>query len=99
MMAHDSSAPRPNLSPAAIAGLEKALSAFLANQSDGGGLESALRAVAREAREKNIHAEQLLVVLKDVWFSLPKIRQAPSGDPQNAVLQRVITQCIREYYS
>ena len=99
MMAHDSSSPRPNLSATAIAGLEKALAAFLANQSDGSKLDSALRAVTAEAREKQVHAEQLLIVLKDVWFSLPQIRQTPSGEHQNTLLQRVITQCIREYYS
>jgi hypothetical protein len=99
MMAHDSSSPRPNLSGTAIAGLEKALAAFLANQSDGSTLEGALRTLTAEAREKEMHAEQLLIVLKDVWFSLPPIRESPSGDPQNAMLQRVITQCIRQYYS
>lgn len=98
MMAHDSSAPRPNLSAAAIAGLEAALARYLANQSDAS-LEKALRTLTMEAREKQIHAEQLLIVLKDVWFALPEIRETPSGDPQNALLQRVITQCIREYYS
>jgi hypothetical protein len=98
MMAHDSSAPRPQLSAATIAALETALSRYLARQSDGG-LDDALRALTREAREKQIHAEQLLIVLKDVWFSLPKIRETPTGDPQNALLQQVITQCIREYYS
>lgn len=97
MMAHDSSVPRPKLSAAAIAGLESALLKFLANQSDTS-LDDALRTLTAEAREKQIHAEHLLIVLKDVWFSLPKIREAPSGDPQNALLQRVITQCIREYY-
>ena len=99
MMAHDSSSPRPKLSATAIAGLEKALAAFLANQSDAANLDSALRTITVEAREKQVHAEQLLIILKDVWFALPQIRQSPSGDHQNAMLQRVITQCIREYYS
>lgn len=99
MMAHDSSSPRPNLSATAIAGLEEALAAFLADQSDGSSLESALRTLTVEAREKQVHAEQLLIVLKDVWFSLPQIRETPLGGPQNAMLQRVITQCIRQYYS
>ncbi len=99
MMAHDSSAPRPDLSGPAIAGLEKALASYLANPSDAKGVESALRVVTAEAREKKIHAEHLLVVLKEVWFALPPIRETPSGEPQNALLQRVITQCIREYYS
>jgi hypothetical protein len=99
MMAHDSSSQRPDLSGPAIAGLEEALAGFLANPSDTRSVESALRVVTAEARAKQIHAEHLLVLLKDVWFSLPPIQKTPSGEPQNALLQRVITQCIREYYS
>ena len=99
MMAHDSSARHPELSASAVASLEKALASFLANPSETKSLEVALRAVSKEAREKQVHAEQLLVVLKDLWFGLPPIRQMASGDAQNALLQRVITQCIREYYS
>ena len=99
MMAHYSSAQRPDLSGPAIAGLETALAKFLANPSDATSVEGALRVVTAEARAKQIHAEHLLVVLKDVWFSLPPIRETPSGEPQNVLLQRVITQCIREYYS
>ena len=98
MMAQDSSSQRPDISPSAIAGLEAALAGFLANPSDSKRVESALRVVTAEARQKQIHAEQLLVVLKDVWFALPPIRETPSGQPQNALLQRVVTQCIREYY-
>jgi hypothetical protein len=99
MMAHDPSAQRPDLSGPAIAGLEKALTHFLANPSDTARVESALRVVTAEARAKQMHAEHLLVLLKDVWFSLPPIRETPSGERQNVLLQRVITQCIREYYS
>ena len=99
MMAHDPTVPRPNLSAATITSLQLALSAYLGNPSDTKGLESALRALTLEAREKQVHAEQLLVVLKDIWFALPQIRGTPPGEPQHALLQRVITQCIREYYS
>jgi len=99
MMAHDSSAQRPDLSRPAIAGLEQALAKYLANPSDASSIESALRVVTAEARAKQMHAEHLLLVLKDVWFSLPPVRETPSGERQNALLQRVITQCIREYYS
>ena len=98
-MAHDSSSPRPDLSTAALAGLRKALAGFLTNPADTTGLESSLRALTAEAREKEVHAEQLLIVLKELWFGLPQVREAPAGDAQNVLLQRVITQCIRQYYS
>ena len=99
MMAHDSSAPRPDLNASTLAELRQSLAKFLSNPSDSTGLDKALRTLTTEAREKQVHAEQLLVVLKDIWSGLPPVRSTPSGAPQNALLQRVITQCIREYYS
>ena len=99
MMAHDSSAPRPELSASAIADLKQSLAKFLSNPSDTTGVDKALRVLTAEAREKHVHAEQLLVVLKEVWVGLPSIRSTTTGEPHNALLQRVITQCIREYYS
>src|SRR5688572_27095741 len=98
MMAHDSSSPRPDLSASTIADLKQSLAKFLSNPSDSTGLDKALRVLTAEARAKHVHAEQLLVVLKEVWAGLPSIRSTPAGESQNALLQRVITQCIREYY-
>jgi hypothetical protein len=43
--------------------------------------------------------EQLLVVLKDVWSSLPEVRSMTNTREQINLLQRVVTMCIREYYS
>jgi hypothetical protein len=99
MMAHDSSVPRPDLSSATIASLERALVVYLGDPADTSKLDSALRSLTVEAREKQVHAEQLLIVLKDLWYGLPQVREAPNGDAQSALLQRVITQCIRLYYS
>jgi hypothetical protein len=98
MMAHDSSSGRPQLSAEAVAELTTALRRYTANESDIEGLQPALHLVASEARERKVHAEQLLVLLKDVWFSLPRVR-ADSVDGQQQMLQRVVTLCIREYYA
>jgi len=97
MMAHDSSAGRPQLSAETVSELTAALRNYAANESDIAALQPALRAVAAEAREKKVQAEQLLVLLKDVWFGLPNT-QSTDGDGQ-VHLQRVVTLCIREYYS
>jgi hypothetical protein len=99
MMAHDSSAPRRQLSPDAIARLEAALGKYLQSGTEAADLQAAIRAVSAEARQHGIHAEQVLVVLKDLWFGLPQIRSASPGDQQPEMLQRVVTLCIREYYS
>ena len=98
-MAHDSSAPRRQLSAQAIARLEAALEKYLQTGSDVGDLQAAIRSLSAEARENSIHAEQILVLLKDLWFGLPQIRTASPGDTQPELLQRAVTLCIREYYA
>jgi hypothetical protein len=99
MMAQDSTPNLPELSPASVEGLRVALGEFLSSASDVTSLQTALREIAVEARAREIRAEQLLVLLKDVWFSLPQIARASEGEDQNRLLQRVVTLCIREYYT
>ena len=64
-------------------------------------LRDLLARVAAEARAKAILPERLLIVLKEVWTSLPEVRQAEHTrlGVHNALLERLITRCIREYYA
>ena len=55
--------------------------------------------MSAEARERAILPEQLLVVLKDVWGTLPEVRAMTDAGEQVRLLQRVVTMCIKEYYS
>ena len=98
-MAPDSPNTRQQLSTQAIARLEAALERYLQSSSDVSELQAAIRALSAEARARNIHAEQILVLLKDLWFGLPQIRSAAPGDTQPEMLQRAVTLCIREYYA
>lgn len=98
MMAHDSSRGRPAMSPAVLDQLRQALTSYLGDGADTSFLQKALHDLAEDARQHDVRAEQLLVVLKDVWFSLPQLTRAgPNAELDNA-LQRVVTLCIREYY-
>lgn len=99
MMVQDSPPDRPELSAESVAVLKSALETYLADQSQLGSIQPALRRVAAEARDRKIHAEQLLLILKDIWFGLPQIRSTPEGEPQRQTLQRIVTLCIREYYA
>ena len=98
MMAPDSTPGRPGLSAQSVDALRSALEEYLASGREIASLQPTLRRIAVEAHEKKIHAEQLLVLLKDVWYALPQMGRAGT-EPQNILLQRVITLCIREYYS
>jgi hypothetical protein len=59
----------------------------------------ALNGLVREARERGVPPEQLLVVLKRLWYGLPEIRVAEPASDQARILQRVVTMCIKEYFA
>lgn len=100
MMAYDSSQTPPSrLDDATLDTLRAALQQYLLDTSASSGLRSALMSLSTEAREKAILPEQLLVVLKDVWNVLPEVRAMPDTTEQIRLMQRVVTMCIKEYYS
>jgi membrane-bound lytic murein transglycosylase B len=99
MMAHDSTPNRPELSAASVEALRAALEEYLDRSAEIASLQPVLQRIAAEAREKKIHAEQLLVKLKDVWYGLAAIRDSHEAGQQNRQLQRIVSLCIREYYS
>lgn len=98
MMAPDSTPNHPELTAASVSALRTALIAYLENRETPA-LETALHHIAVEARTNQIHAEQLLIALKDVWFSLPRVRDNNHDDDQARLLQRVVSLCIRAYYA
>jgi hypothetical protein len=61
-------------------------------------LRAALRQVCMEARHSGLRAEQLLVMIKDVWSGIPagisRVRSM-HGDER---LNYVISTCVDEYY-
>ena len=61
-------------------------------------LAPVLRQIVTEARNRQIRAEQLVVILKNVWDSLPEARYAIDREAQAQVRQRLITLCIKAYY-
>lgn len=60
-------------------------------------VEKAVREFCDGAHGRRVHAERLLVILKDEWRRLPEARRA---DPsrEGVVLDRMITLCIDEYF-
>ena len=99
MMAHDSLSKEPALDPGTLATLDAVLRRYLASNGSIEDVEPALRRIAAEARLKQMRAEHLLLVLKDVWYSLPGVSHVQEGVTQDASLQRVVSCCIRAYYS
>ena len=100
MMAYDSSQTPPNrLDDATLEALKTALRHYLIDASTTNELREVLLRVAQEAREKEILPEHLLIALKDTWSTLPEARNMSDAGEQVRLLQRVVTMCIKEYYS
>jgi len=100
MMAHDSSQNPPSrLDDETVAAVRDALRVYLSRSPDPDGLRRALTRMSAQARERSILPEHLLVVLKDVWSHLPEARAMLEAGEQIRMLQRVVTMCIKEYYS
>jgi hypothetical protein len=100
MMAHDSSnTPSSRLDDETVSAVRNALRAYLRDSNEPSALQVSLLMMASEARARTILPEQLLIVLKDVWNSLPEVRSMTDTRQQIGLLQRVVTMCIKEYYS
>jgi len=99
MMAPDSSPGPGSLSTETIEAVRAALLGYVDVPATGEGLGRALRAMTAEAREHEMLPERLLVLLKDIWYSLPSVRTLKDPAEQVRLLQRVVTMCIREYYA
>lgn len=91
--------PNTGLDPATLAELRTALTRSLAAGSHGDEIKDLLRTLAIQARERGLHAEQLLIALKDVWYGLPELTARSGSDTQTQLQQQLIARCIQEYYS
>jgi hypothetical protein len=100
MMAYDSSQDPPSrLDDETVAAVRDALRVYISKSPDADALQQALMRMSVQARERAILPEHVLVVLKDMWSTLPEVRAMPETDEQIRMLQRVVTMCIKEYYS
>ena len=99
MMAHDSSPTPPSrLDEDTINAIRASLRAYLATGSSAD-LQATLLRTASEARVKAMLPEHVLIALKEIWNALPEVRAMTDSNEQIRLLQRVVTMCIKEYYS
>lgn len=100
MMAPEPSFPeRDRLSSETREILQQALASYAKSGTDGDGvMDSALARMAAEARERAIPPEEVLVELKTVWNTLPEISSWSIARDRAAMLQRIVTMCIKTYY-
>jgi hypothetical protein len=89
----------PSLDPKTVEALRATLGRSMIQGNHDAALHDLLCTAAMEARAKGIQAEQLLIVLKDIWHSLPGFATRTASDVDHALLQDLISRCIRAYYS
>ena len=100
MMASDSShTPPSRLDDETVAAVRAALQAYLSKSPNPNAVRDALLRMSTEARERGMLPEQLLVALKEIWNALPEVRGMSDTGERIRLLQRVVTMCIKEYYS
>jgi hypothetical protein len=99
MMAFDRSASSSALDAATVTELRESLARSAQSGDHGEDLKALLARAAADARQKGLQAEQLLVALKDIWYSLPHLSTQPGNDVQTRLLQQLIARCIQEYYA
>ena len=92
--------PLSSLSESTIKELEAALTEQLRNPDNPTPeLNALLKRVAREARDKNIRPEELLVSFKQLWNSLAEPTRPRQADQFERIRENLVTICIKAYYA
>lgn len=101
MMAHDSRfspEPRP-LSDETLAVLRNAVLGHLEGRSDPDrGLEQAVAAVVKEARQRAMRPEELIIAFKALYATLPDPPTTAARTEQLKLREQLVTACIRAYF-
>jgi hypothetical protein len=58
-----------------------------------------LHKVAREARERELRPEQLIIIFKQLWNSLAESLRPQNADQYERMRQLLVTHCINAYYA
>lgn len=78
-----------------LAILRDALARCLAGEIDESGVCDALGVLAREAQERQLRAEAMLIAFKRIWNEIPTTLEPRE---RQAMLDRLVRLCIDSYY-
>ena len=84
-------------SPEALELLRGSLAEYIRNGSDQRVCD-ALTELAREAQERKLYAEQMLIALKQVWNEMPEVQAIPAEADRKRMLGQLVKLCIDSYY-
>jgi len=78
--------------------LRTALSGYIATRGEKPVCE-ALAVLAREAQERKLYAERMLVAFKRTWEEMPEVKAIPNEKDRRRMLDRLVKLCIDAYYT
>ena len=81
-----------------LATLRGALSGYVATREEKPVCD-ALAMLAREAQERKLYAERMLVAFKRVWGEMPEVRAISNEKERKRLLDRLVRLCIDAYYT
>ena len=78
--------------------LRRALSGYVADTTDEAAVCAALGVLAREAQDRKLFAEHMLIAFKRVWSEMPEVASIPAEADRKRMLSRLVKLCIDGYY-
>ena len=82
----------------ALALLRGSLSRYITDGQDEQPVCEALTVLAREAQERKLYAEHMLIAFKRVWNDMPEVQAIPAEAERKRLLSRLVKLCIDTYY-
>lgn len=82
----------------ALALLRGSLSHYITDGEDEQRVCEALTVLAREAQERKLYAEHMLIAFKRVWSDMPEVEAIPAEAERKRLLSRLVKLCIDTYY-
>jgi hypothetical protein len=89
---------RPTLSSDRLQELGSVAQNYLAERITDDELERVVIAVSRDARERGMKAEELIVACKEVWRTLPSDGTVTERSTRARKLERLVQICIDGYF-
>ena len=62
-------------------------------------LTHAIRVMCSVARDRGLRAEDVIIIFKSAWSSLPGVGPRAGDVRRNELFEQAVTLCIRSYYS
>jgi hypothetical protein len=61
-------------------------------------LRQSMRLICADAHRRKLRAEQLLIIMKDVWLSMPDTANVLGDRSHHELFEHVVTAALDEYY-